>query len=284
MQQIKKINDFFNTHPLTKSQQLRAWSRFIAWQIRSRLQEKVIIDWVGGQRLCVKRGMTGATGNIYAGLHEFVDMAFLLHFLKKDDLFIDVGANVGSYTILAAGVCKSNVWAFEPDPQTYEHLRQNIKINSLDEKVKTLKFALGEFDGNANFTIGLDTINHVTASNKENTRLVEIRKLDSLIGQLEPIMMKIDVEGHEPSMIRGAKAALEKSSLMVIEIETLTEEISTLLDKYGFVKVNYNPFRRELSNSESRFESANFLFVRNIDLVSSRLQNAPSIDVLNITL
>jgi hypothetical protein len=47
-------------------------------------------------------GMTGATGNLYVGLHEFEEMAFLLHFLRPGDLFADVGANVGSYTILAA--------------------------------------------------------------------------------------------------------------------------------------------------------------------------------------
>lgn len=47
--------------------------------------------------------MTGATGNIYVGLHEFEDMAFLLHVLRRTDLFVDVGANIGSYTILAGG-------------------------------------------------------------------------------------------------------------------------------------------------------------------------------------
>jgi hypothetical protein len=42
------------------------------------------------------------SGNIYAGLHEFGDMAFVLHFLRAGDLFADVGANIGSYTVLAS--------------------------------------------------------------------------------------------------------------------------------------------------------------------------------------
>ena len=45
-------------------------------------------------------GMTGATGNVYCGLHEFEDMALVLHALRPRDLFVDVGANVGSYTVL----------------------------------------------------------------------------------------------------------------------------------------------------------------------------------------
>ncbi len=69
-------------------------------------QDEVIVHWIGGTRLAARRGMTGLTGNIYAGLHEFADMAFLLHFLRPSDLFADVGANVGSYTILASGVVR----------------------------------------------------------------------------------------------------------------------------------------------------------------------------------
>ncbi len=58
--------------------------------------------------------MTGATGNIYAGLHEFDDMAFFLHLLRPEDMFADVGSNIGSYTILASGVVGAKSVAFEP--------------------------------------------------------------------------------------------------------------------------------------------------------------------------
>lgn len=47
--------------------------------------------------------MTGATGNWYCGLQEYEDMSFVLHALRPGDLFVDVGANIGSYSILAAG-------------------------------------------------------------------------------------------------------------------------------------------------------------------------------------
>ena len=43
-----------------------------------------------------RKGMTGASGNIYFGLHEFEEMGFLLHFLREEDLFIDIGAYIGS--------------------------------------------------------------------------------------------------------------------------------------------------------------------------------------------
>ena len=74
--------------------------------------------WIGGQRLSIRRGMRGATGNIYVGLHEFADMMLTLNFLREGDLFLDIGANVGSYTVLASGICRAVTWAFEPDPGT----------------------------------------------------------------------------------------------------------------------------------------------------------------------
>ncbi len=101
------ILKFVSSHPLTRDHKLKAYFRVLNWQLRSRLSSEICMPWIAGTKLVVKRGMTGATGNIYAGLHEFADMSFLLHFLRPNDLFVDVGANVGSYTVLASGVCKA---------------------------------------------------------------------------------------------------------------------------------------------------------------------------------
>jgi hypothetical protein len=119
---LAHLKSFFATHPLTCDAPLRAWGRFTLWQLRSRLQDEILFHWIGGQRLAVQRGMTGATGNIYVGLDEFVDMMLPLHFLREGDLFLDIGANVGSYTVLASGVCRAKTLAFEPDPGTSRHL------------------------------------------------------------------------------------------------------------------------------------------------------------------
>src|SRR5208337_4267417 len=129
------MNHFFSTHPLTRGAPMQAWARFIWWQLRSRFQEETIVPWIAGQRLAVRRHMTRATGNIYAGLHEFVDMMLALHFLREGELFLDIGANVGSYTVIGSGVCGAKTWAFEPDPDTVRALKRNIEINGLDSLV-----------------------------------------------------------------------------------------------------------------------------------------------------
>jgi Met-10+ like-protein len=87
--------------------------------------------------------MHGATGNIYCGLHEFAEMAFTLHLLRPGDLFADIGANVGSYTVLAAGVCGARVVAVEPGPAAGAALAKNIALNRLGDRVSVAAVALG---------------------------------------------------------------------------------------------------------------------------------------------
>lgn len=103
------MNAFFRSlrfvwrHPLNAKARLAAVSRVARWQIASRLMAgPIAFPFVNESKLFAVRGMTGATGNYYCGLHELNDMAFVLHLLREDDHFLDVGANIGSYSVLAA--------------------------------------------------------------------------------------------------------------------------------------------------------------------------------------
>ena len=196
---------FIARHPLSSKQPLRAFWRYGRWQIESRLRREVEFKWVEGSKLIVRNGMTGATGNVYCGLHEFGDMLFLLHFLRSNDLFVDVGSNVGSYTVLASAVCRAHSVAVEPDPNTMRSLRRNVAINDLDELVTVFELALGSTEGEVPFTIGQDTGNRVATSGKKNVRMVDQQRLDALIGKDSPsiMMIKMDVEGYEEEVLRG---------------------------------------------------------------------------------
>src|SRR4051812_22416367 len=96
---------FVTGHPLNRGHKARALGRFLRWQVASRIWDGPrVVPFAGAARLLVHRGMMGATGNVYCGLHEFEDMALVIHALRPEDMFFDVGANVGSYTVLAAAV------------------------------------------------------------------------------------------------------------------------------------------------------------------------------------
>jgi FkbM family methyltransferase len=277
---LANLQRFFATHPLTCDAPLGAWARFTSWQLRSRLQDEILFHRIGGSRLAVQRGMTGATGNIYVGLHEFADMMLLLHFLREGDLFLDIGANVGSYTVLASGVCRANTWAFEPDPGTMRHLKRNIAVNSLDALVKVYECALGAEQGEVAFTVGLDTVNRIAAANDKNVRMIRLERLDTVIAGSQPYMIKVDVEGSEEGVLQGAKALLADPCLRVVELETVTLESASILNRNQFERAYYNPFSHSLDRDPINLKSSNSLFVRDWSFVATRLATAKRVEIL----
>ena len=224
--------------------------------------------------------MLGATQNIYVGLHEFVDMMLPLHFLREGDLFLDIGANVGSYTVLASGVCRARTWAFEPDPETIRNLKRNIEVNSLHALVTTHECALGAEQGEVAFTVGLDSVNRIAAAYDKNFRMVRRERLDTLVIESQPIMIKIDVEGAEEGVLQGAKELLAKPSLKIVELETVTLESASILERNKFERAYYDPFSHSLNRNPINLRSINSLFVRDWSFVTARLAAGKKVKIL----
>lgn len=280
MAAILNVANFIAQHPLTGDRRLEAFGRFIRWQVRSRLQREVIVPWVQGTQLAVRRGMTGATGNIYCGLHEFEDMAFLLHFLRPGDGFADIGANIGSYTILASGVGRARTAAFEPDPDAFAALSRNVALNQLDALVVSRQCALGPQSGEIDFTVGLDTVNHVAVDKSGPTRSVAMDTLDQGLGELRPSLIKVDVEGFESEVLRGAARTLQWPELKAIISEDGSPAVTGTLRAAGFAEFSYDPFSRRLEREARECRSHNTLFVRDEAFVRERVTEAPRIQVL----
>lgn len=280
---IGNIAGFIGRHPLTRHRKLRAYGRVVSWQIASRLRREWVLPWVEGTCLAVRRGMAGATGNIYCGLHEFEDMAFLLHFLRRDDLFADVGANIGSYTVLASGVCRARSVAFEPDPDTFKALLRNVSLNGLGELVACRECALGSERGTAEFTVGLDTVNHVSQGSGSPTRRVILNTLDHSIRGKAPDLVKLDVEGFEGEVLRGAARILEDTQVKAIIIEDRAPHVLEVLQGAGFTERDYDPFARKLLREPSPHRH-NALFVRDDCYVQERVSSAPQFRVMGSSL
>jgi FkbM family methyltransferase len=282
LSEILKINEFLATHPLTKRRRLSATARVVRWQIKCRIRQEVIIDWIGGTRFAARRGMTGVTGNVYAGLHEFADMAFVLHFLRAGDMFADVGANVGSYTILASGVIGCRTVAFEPDPAAAAALERNVSLNKIAERVELRIAAVGRRDGEVRFSIGLDTENHVLSGSDATGRSVPMQSLDrALFGNDRvPILIKMDVEGHEAEVLRGARALLREPRLKGILTESRSPDVVEMLRSVGMTEFAYDAFARRLVPA-NEVQMANALFLRDPDQVARRVSQAESFRILD---
>lgn len=283
---------FILDHPLNREHKFRSILRFAKWQIGSRLVPGAIVyEWVNQSKFLVETGETGLTGNIYTGLHEFADMGFLLHYLRPEDLFVDVGANVGSYTILACAAIGAKGIAFEPVPSTYEKLVQNLHINYLGDRVESVNSGVGAGQGTIAFTSDSDTTNHVVASGEryENTVTVNVTALDAALTGQFPSLIKIDVEGYETPVLEGARQTLRNTSLNAVILELNgsgsrygfdERKILELMLNCGFRTYSYNPISRTLIDLDGKnITSGNTLFIRDRFFVEGRLKNAPKVEI-----
>lgn len=271
---------FMLQHPMSQGTMAAPFRRFIAWQFRCRVQGgDITVPWVNDARLVARRGMEGATGNIYYGLHEFSEMGFLLHFLRPEDLFCDIGANVGSYTILASRVVGARTCAFEPDPQAMRDLTRNIAVNEIAGRVTSHGVALGAASGTVAFTRGKGTCNRVAKPEDTETQDVSVRRLDDVLSGQCPSLIKIDVEGYEEQVFLGAGKTIENPELKAVSTETFNPDIEFLLTSAGFQKMFYDPRSRRLSPSPPGFIVSNTLLVRDIPNVEERLRTAPAIRI-----
>jgi FkbM family methyltransferase len=287
---IVRTGRFIAEHPLTRDRKLAAFARLARWQVESRLHAEVVVPWVAGTRLAVRCGMHGVTGNIYCGLHEFTEMAFTLHLLRAGDLFADIGANVGSYTVLAAGVRGARVVAVEPGSAAGAALANNVALNRLGDRVSVYSVALGASDGQAAFSTGQDTTNHVLNESEESHCQLRQTTADRLFIEEAPLAIKLDVEGYEAAVLAGARITLADLRLKALIVELNgsgarygfdDQQTHRSLLQCGFVPHTYNPFSRMLAAQEG-ISGQNSIYIRDSDWVRHRLATAPSFKVLNM--
>ncbi len=275
---------FVWNHPLNRNRRFKAIYRVMRYQIASRIfNVSYLFPFVNGTYLFTKRGMTGASGNLYSGLSEYKDMGFLLHVLKPGDLFIDIGANIGSYSILAASSKDVDVISIEPIPSTFSWLQKNIKINDLEKKINAMNIGLADKKGSIKFSSNLDTINHVLSIDEKNLPAIEVNvsTLDEILKGIFPTIIKIDVEGYEMKVLEGAKNLINCPSLIAIIIELNgggrrygieDSKIHKLLTSKGFDSFKYNPQNYKLESLDNQIDTdSNTLYVRNLGDIKKRI-------------
>ena len=281
------------SHQLNRENKVAAVWRFLKWQIRLRITANPLVhSFTEKSKLIINKGMPAATGNLYCGLHEYYDMSFLLHFLRPEDLFVDIGANIGSYTVLASAHIGAASVSVEPVPSTFTHLIQNININQITGKVTPLNIALGSQKGDINFTASYDAANHVATSDEQNVIKVPVETLDAVLqNQNTPALLKIDVEGFETEVIKGALKTLENDKLKAVIIELNgsgwrygynEQDIHNTFLSMGFSPYVYNPKKRSLSTKE-KLGASNTIYIRDLNFVKNRVETAPPVTVLGVT-
>ena len=258
-----KLFTFVWKHPSNQDRKFSAILRVVRWQIASRLIPGLIaLPYYNNTYLMAKKGMTSATSAWYCGLYEFEEMSFLFDHLKNDDLFVDIGANIGSYSILAASK-GAKVIAIEPIPSTFEILKKNILFNNLNHRVKFFNIAISDKNEKLNFSNDLDALNHVLLKDECYLNQISVCafKLNEILEGKIPKFIKIDVEGFETNIIKGAEHIFAHKDLKCLIIELVgggknygfdENILHQKLLNYGFNTYSYIPHLKKLINLKGK--------------------------------
>lgn len=155
------------------------------------------------------------------GLYDFNNMSFLQSVLWRfGGVFIDIGANVGSYTLIASEIGNCRVLSIEPHPSAFSLLERNVCGNRRTNVV-CLNLAASNQEGTASLTDGAElSVNRIVSAGRAADAIqVKTQTLESvcLDAALVPDFIKIDVEGHELCVLEGFRTLASVAKAIWIE-------------------------------------------------------------------
>lgn len=184
-----------------------------------------------------------ATRSFYE--EPFLECLSLLLTNGAADLVLDIGAHIGNHTVFFAKVCRARVIAFEPSARSYGLLQANVAENHLEDRVTAIQSAIGAEEGIGHLRAlhGDDLGTYSLLQSDTNELAVdstEIRSLDGFAEELDLtglVLMKIDVEGFEVQVLRGALQTIATyKPVITTEVTDVNDftALNSLLSNIGY--------------------------------------------------
>ena len=182
--------------------------------------------------------------SIYNGTFETDTIKAFEKLFKKDDVFFDIGANVGFYSLLAAKYlgAKGKIIAFEPTQYGYNKTLRNVSLNTF-ENIIVEKIALSDTNGEKEMFFNSSwPIDNKFDQKEKSNELLAFETLDSYVerNNIKKInLIKIDVDGFEYKIMKGAKQTLKNMApVLVLEIcgYTLKRNGDSVAELINFLK------------------------------------------------
>lgn len=157
--------------------------------------------------------------------YEIEMLKDVLKFIPTEGVAVDVGANIGNHTLFFSSICNLKTFAFEPSNKIRKILKKNVEINNLNDDVKVLPFALGDTNEEARLIYPNDCNDGMARVEKgaDKGETIQIKTLDDY--KLDKVvLLKIDVEGMELNVIKGAIKTIKRNRPVVfVELQTVEE-------------------------------------------------------------
>jgi len=164
--------------------------------------------------------------NIWTRNVDFYELQFVRSHLQPGDVVCDVGCNIGNRTLALADMINGGI-LFDAGSKAIERAKENFTFNNLDSKFIFIHKAVGAIAGTIHFTDlgGASTQNKIVNNDSQDTHRIEIelttlnkevRKLN-----LKPSFIKIDTEGYDLEVLKGATELIKGGYLRLIQFERL---------------------------------------------------------------
>ena len=261
---MSNIGKIYNRSPLKRIFEI------IGLDYQSRSLYRRFQEWKSGVRNVEVNGTSGRFADFTLIGDQYLEaeltvLSDLLKEIRPDDVFYDIGADAGLYTVLvAAKVPNECLISFEPHPLRRESLQRNLERNDVEATIRTE--ALGNKSGNVklNYALHTDETNEMVEAGSEGFS-VEVNRANNLIPEElpPPDVVKIDVEGAELSVLKGFGNIINNSSCRVIYIEVHDKianfggnkkELTSLLNQNGY-KIR-EMLKRQTGQTEELFIKA----------------------------
>ncbi len=227
-------------HPANCGRRPLAFVRWATFHVRGRVLHRRTLTPIGDHSVIwADLGVVSTIRVVVGNPPDWAEMRAWRRLLRPGDIFVDVGASAGLYTLWAADL-GADVIAVEPDPTARALLEKNLSLNRYS--VEVVPAALAALPGRMAFTTTRGTMNHLVPGRREGTPLddprrptthVGVRTLDEILAGRSARGVKIDVEGAERLVLDGATVALAQGRLPFIQLEWNRLSLRTLGEGRG---------------------------------------------------
>jgi FkbM family methyltransferase len=240
-------------NPMARDRRLRVLASAVLFEIRRHgAPRETLVTLPGGGMLLCPSWSGSSRGPVCVGLEDVEEQTFLLDTVAAGDVAIDVGAHLGTYTILMAARGAA-VHAFEPSTRIRDVLARSIAENNFSQPVTVRASALSNYVGVGSLTSGYDSGNRLADRDAPRTNGGDSVAVDTLDHWAEShdlsglFVVKVDAEGEDEHVLAGAtKTLATHAPVLIVEYWKDNRSMRTFLDAHGYDVYRYLPHERRL--------------------------------------
>jgi FkbM family methyltransferase len=239
-------------HPPNRGQRLRRVAGWAAWQVWERtVRHPWQVGFGEGLTVTLHPHDFITSGVLYLRVPDHELMPFARAWMAASgDTFVDAGANVGLYSLFVAQPGVRAV-AFEPGGVAFARAHENVRRNGLGQSIATVRAALGDIDGRTRLTTRWGGMNYVvgqasssaadTEWDAEEVPMTRLDTFDACEGLGRVALIKVDVEGYELPVLRGAGAVIARDHPALIVEANDVPALRRFAAQTGYAPVRFDP-------------------------------------------